>query len=217
MAREPRIVAHLGRPETPDETAARKAESSRIHRGSQNFRNLIAALLASFAVVAVVIWGVPHGEAPERPPIDVAAIAADVEETTGHDVLVPEVPDGWLVNAAQLESGEMAAWTIAYVPSETGFLRLAQGFSADETWAAQMLGGAAPRDAMTIEGISWDVYEIADPDANANVSYALGTQAGADHVLVYGSSEPEVAADLAADLTDQIEVLAQSTEEGTTE
>jgi hypothetical protein len=38
-----RVVAELGRPETPEETAARKAESSRVYRSSQNFRNLIAA------------------------------------------------------------------------------------------------------------------------------------------------------------------------------
>ena len=52
MARGPRIVAELGRPETPDETAARKAESSRVYRASQNTRNLVAALLVTLAVVA---------------------------------------------------------------------------------------------------------------------------------------------------------------------
>ena len=43
MAQHPRIVAELGRPETPDETASRKAESSRVYRASQNTRNLIVA------------------------------------------------------------------------------------------------------------------------------------------------------------------------------
>ena len=215
MAREPRIAAHLGRPETPDEIAARKAESSRIYRGSQTFRNLIVALVVSLAVVAVIVWGVPRGEASEPAPINVAAIAADAEETTGHDAIVPDAPDDWRVNSARLENGDVTTWSIAYVPTETGFLRLSQGFDADETWAARVLGGAAPTDAVTIDGVRWDVYEISDPEANANVSYALGTQAGADHVLVYGSSEPEVAADLAALVADQIDALA--TAEGTPE
>ena len=51
MAKSPRIVAELGRPETPDETAARKAESSRVHRESQNTRNLVAALIVTIAIV----------------------------------------------------------------------------------------------------------------------------------------------------------------------
>ena len=58
--RRGRVVAELGRPETPSETAARKAESSRVYRSSQTFRNLIAALLASVAVVLVIAFAVPR-------------------------------------------------------------------------------------------------------------------------------------------------------------
>ena len=52
MARGPRVVAELGRPETAAETAARKAESSRVYRSSQTTRNLIAALLVTIAMLA---------------------------------------------------------------------------------------------------------------------------------------------------------------------
>ena len=65
--REPRIAAHLGRPETPAEEAARKAENSKNYRQSQSFRNLIIALVASLAIVAVVYFIVPRGEVAERP------------------------------------------------------------------------------------------------------------------------------------------------------
>ena len=47
MAKQPRVVAELGRPETPDETAARKAASSAAYRSSKTVRNLVVALLVS--------------------------------------------------------------------------------------------------------------------------------------------------------------------------
>src|SRR3546814_6486486 len=82
-----RVVAELGRPETPEETAARKAESSRIYRSSQSFRNLIAALVVTLIVVAVVIFGVHRGDVAEAPEIDVAAEASDLSDTLGRPVL----------------------------------------------------------------------------------------------------------------------------------
>ena len=78
MSKQPPIVAELGRPETPEETAARKAEFSKTYRAGQSFRNLIAALIITLAVVAVVIFGVPRGEPASEPQIDLPGIAADV-------------------------------------------------------------------------------------------------------------------------------------------
>jgi hypothetical protein len=65
--RQPRIVAELGRPETPEETAARKAENSRKHRENQTLRNLVFALLSSLAVVLVLVLvvGGPAGAPPQ--------------------------------------------------------------------------------------------------------------------------------------------------------
>jgi hypothetical protein len=131
MAQNPRVVAELGRPETPDETAARKAESSRIYRSSQNTRNLIAALLVTLAVVAVIIFAVPRGTPPAADPIDVAAVAQGIQSAEGRTVLVPDVPGEWIVNRASIEGDSVSAWTIVYVPDESaGFLRIAQGFDA---------------------------------------------------------------------------------------
>ena len=118
MAREPRIVAELGRPETPDETAERKAESSRVYRSSQNVRNLVAALLATLAVVAVIIFGVPRGSAPEREPVDVAAVAERIAASEGRTVIAPEMSEGWVVNRAGIEGdGSARAFTVVYAPA----------------------------------------------------------------------------------------------------
>ena len=193
-----------------DRVAAEKAERSRAYRASQTTRNLIAAMLVTLAVVLIVVLGVPRGEPAPRPAIDVAAVAEGVAQTYGREVLVADVPDAWLVNGARVDADAIAAWEVVYVPDDNSFLRVAQGFDAGETWAAQTLRGAAPTGGVTIDGLVWDEYEIANPSRNGNVSYALGIQAGPDHVLVYGSADPETAALVAQSLTDQIRGLQEA-------
>ncbi|WP_193598367.1 DUF4245 family protein [Microbacterium sp. YJN-G] len=212
MSRKPRVVAGLGRPETPQETADRKAESSRVYRSSQTFRNLIAALIATVAVVAVIVFAVPRGEPTERPLIDVAKIAADVESTSERPVVVPELGDFWRVNAAGLEGGAVTVWNITLAPSgerERGFIRVAQAFDADVTWAPQVTGGMAPTGTTEIDGVTWDVFDMGDR-GTANVTYALGTQAGPDYVLLYGSRSADSTKELAESLTAQLSDLKEA-------
>jgi len=210
MARDPRIVAELGRPETADEAASRKAESSRVYRASQNTRNLIAALLVTLAVVAVIIFAVPRGELPAAEPIDVAAVAQDIETAQGRTVIVPDVPDEWIVNRASIEGDSTAAWTIVYVPDEeAGFLRVAQGFDADPAWTTRVLSGASVDGTVTIEGIEWDRYSIPDPARAGNISGALSTTAGDDTILVYGSTDDETLELAAASVAAQVLALRE--------
>lgn len=208
MAQSPRIVAELGRPETPDETAARKAESSRVHRASQNTRNLVAALLATLAVVAIIIFAVPRGEPPERAPIDVAAVAERIGAAEGRTVIVPDAPEDWRVNSAAVQDEDSArAWTIVYAPA-AGFLRVAQGFDADPAWPVRVLDGADVEDTITIDGVTWDRY-VLDPSRSGNVSGALSTQAGPDTILVYGSADDETLEKAAAAVTSQVRELRE--------
>ena len=206
MAQGPRIVAELGRPETPEETADRKAESSRIYRASQTTRNLIAALLATLIVVTIVIFAVPRGTPPEAAPIDVAAVAARVEAAQGRPVIAPDAPEDWRVNSAKMEGGSTQAWTIVYAP-ESGFLRIAQGFDADETWPTRVLNGADVDGTVTIEGIVWDRYAIDDPARAGNVSAALSVHAGPDTILVYGSADEKTLEKAAASVSSEIQRL----------
>ncbi|MEJ1090980.1 DUF4245 family protein [Microbacterium istanbulense] len=210
MSRGPRVVAGLGRPETAQETADRKAEASRVYRSSQTFRNLIAALIVTVAVVAVIVLAVPRGEPAARPQIDVAAVAANVESTMGSPVLVPDLPANWQVNAAELVDAAVPVWDITVAVPEQGFVHIAQAFDADVTWAPQVLSGIAPTDSQVIDGREWDEFVVKDPSSNANISYALGTQAGSDYVLLYGSLPEEATAELASSLSTQIDVLSEA-------
>ncbi|MEN2740084.1 DUF4245 family protein [Microbacterium sp. X-17] len=207
MARGPRVVAELGRPETPEETADRKAESSRVYRSSQTFRNLIAALLVTLAVVVVVVLGVPRGDLAPTPTIDVAQAAQSASTDMGRPILVPDVSSTWLVNGAAVAGAEQPVWTIVYATDGNAFLRVSQAFGAGSDWALTTLAGKRPAGTTTIDGVPWDVWRISDVQSAGNVSFALGTQAGPDYVLVYGNADEATTTALASGLTGQIRGL----------
>lgn len=210
MAAGPRIVAELGRPETPGETAARKAASSHAYRSSKTVRNLVAALLVTVAIVAVIVFAVPRGATPERPPIDVATVAESVSSSLERPVVVPAVPDTWRVNKAALDGSDVRAWEIVYAP-ETGYVNVVQGFDADEGWASRQLNGAAASDTVRIDGVDWSVYDIADRERSGNVAHALSTTAGTDTVLVYGGGpiDADTVREAAAAVSPQIAALTE--------
>ncbi|MBS0023543.1 DUF4245 family protein [Microbacterium paraoxydans] len=213
MSKGPAINADLGRPETPEETAARKAASSKAYRSSQTVRNLVAALLVTLLVVFVIVAVVPRGEPVAQKPIDVAGIAEGVESTMGSPVIVPELGDFWRVNAAELQSGATVVWEVTMAPAaddERGFIKLAQAFDADSSWAPQRLSGVAPTDTVRIGGLEWDVYKPGNAGADANVTYAIGTQAGDDYVLLYGSRSADSTAELAESLIPQIRTVSEA-------
>lgn len=202
-----RVVAELGRPETPEETADRKAASSAAYRSSKTFRNLVAALLVTVAVVAVVYFGVPRGALDEPPPADVPAAAAEVQASLDHTIIVPDVPNDWRANSARVE-GRM--WRVVYAPP-TGFVRVAQGIDAAEGWASRQLGNYAPSGAVTVDGIEWDEYTIPAGARTDSITYALSTSAGTDTVLIYGKTDARDAAIAAAGVADQIRTLREET------
>lgn len=213
MSKSAPIVAELGRPETPEETAARKAASSKAYRSSQTMRSLVAALLVTLAVVLVIVFAVPRGEPTAAEDIDVVGIAANVESTMDRSAVVPELGDFWRVNAAALESGATVVWDVTLAPAdddERGFIRMAQAFDADVAWAPQRLNGVAPTDSVDIGGLEWDVFAPGKAGADQNINYAIGTQAGDDYVLLYGSRSAASTAELAESLVPQIRALSEA-------
>jgi hypothetical protein len=157
MASAPASSRNSAVPRRPP--ADRKAAASRAYRQSKTFRNLVAALLVTMAVVAVVYFGVPRFAS--RPRADVAAAAQSASASIGHPLLVPVVPENWRANSARLE-GSM--WRVVYAPP-SGYVRVAQGVGVDAGWATKVLGGFAPSGTVTIDGITWDEYTIPPPPA----------------------------------------------------
>jgi hypothetical protein len=131
----------------------------------------------------------------------------------GSPVIVPELGDFWRVNAAGLTSGATVVWDVTLAPAdedERGYIRLAQAFDADSSWAPQRLNGIAPTDTVRIDGLDWDVYQPGGAGAEQNITYAIGTQAGDDYLLLYGARSAASTAELAESLVPQIRALPEA-------
>lgn len=191
--REPRIVAELGRPETPEETAARKAASSRAHREKQTFFNLIIAVIATVLAAGVLFVIVFPNSPPPPEPVDVQTEAAAASEQMQAELLAPEVPEDWWSNAAQIRRGsdDVITWYVGYVTPDEGFAALTQAFDANPTWVQQTIRDAIPTGETTIDGIDWTVYDQRGISGVGNLEFIMVTEHGESTVIVFGTANAE--------------------------
>jgi hypothetical protein len=193
--REPRVVAELGRPETPEETAQRKAEDSVKHRQRQTVRNLVGSLVASLAVVAVIVLIVPRSDTPIERDVDVASIAAQAQVGLEQELAVPELPEGWRSNDASLRQSEadgVTAWYAGYLTPSDEYAGMYQGLGANPTWTADLLANTVASGVVTIDGVEWTVYDNRESDADVgNARYGLVTEAGESTFVLLGTAAPE--------------------------
>lgn len=198
---EPPIVAELGRPETPEETAARKAENSRLHRQRQTVNNLVLSLLASLGLVLLLVLIVPRGTGDfNTRNVDVVSLAAEAEPSAGHTLVAPEMGDDWLAKQAVIrfsKTDRITHWYIGFTTPEKNYAEVIQAFMPDssevnETWVAGRLEGKLATGTETIAGQEWTVYEhLGDDPAETNVTFGLTTTVDASTLIVSGTAPPE--------------------------
>jgi Protein of unknown function (DUF4245) len=208
-SRPPRVVAELGRPETPEETAARQAENSLKHRQRQTVTNLVLALGASLLVVLVLVLLVPRSDAPIERDIDVATVAEQAQVVSDDPLAVPDLPEGWRANAAELRTSKVdgvTAWYAGYLTPSDEYAGMYQGLDANPTWAAGLLARTLATGTTTIDGVEWTVYDNRDSDSDVgNARYGLMTEAGGSTFVLLGTATPEEFEDLAAALAQTID------------
>jgi hypothetical protein len=185
-----RVVAELGRPETPQETADRKARDRALRRSRQTWRNLVASLVACVGLVVVIVLLVPRGDGPQQPAVDVQQVAAGLTDTAGQPLVAPSVPASWRSNAAQLRgSGDEASWYIGYVIRGAGYAGVTEGLPGTTGLLDEVLDGARPTGETTIGGLPWRVYDRRTAGGDTgNVAYGLATKVGDVVIAVYGTA-----------------------------
>lgn len=203
---QPPVVAELGRPETPQETAERKAQTSRRHREGQTFLNLALALIASLIVVLVTVLVVVRPDPPAREPIDYQAIAAEAD--AGVTLAAPSLPEGWSANAATYTATPadgVANWYVGLITPKDQFVALRQGVDANPTWVSNQLAGRSATGSTVIDGVTWQVYDHRLAKDVGNLAYAMTTTGPADES---GRTSSFVLFGTASD--DEFEVLASA-------
>jgi hypothetical protein len=205
--RPPRVVAELGRPETPEETAARKAETSRRHRSNQTLRNLVLALLASLAIVLFLVLVVVRPDGATRQPVDYRSIAAQTQPTVSAPLAAPVLPKGWTANDATIQTGSdgITFWSIGFITPDAQYIGLVQGIAANASWTADQLQRAQSTGKSSIAGTEWVIYDRRSVDNPGNFAYSLATTVGDSTVALHGTATTKEFSVLAAAVTAQLD------------
>jgi hypothetical protein len=204
-AKPARVVAELGRPETPEETESRVAEGRRLRRQRQNARNLAYSLIVCVVLVVVIVLAVPRGTPPARPPVDYRSLASQSQDSVDRPLLAPTTPATWKANAAELRTADgVTSWYVGFVLPKNEFLSYTEGLNGNSTWLADQLASAPAGGTTTVGGLPWRVYDQRSlGDAAGNVAYALSTRIGTTDLVVAGTATPAEARSLAAALAAQ--------------
>lgn len=201
----PRIVAELGRPETPEETAARKAEQSRLYRARKTVSNLVLSLAVTLAAVAAIIFIVPRDDRPLHQPADYAAIAAQVQQGYEQPLIVPAVPGNWWSNDAGIRTGAdgVIEWYIGFIINEgdtaADFAAVSQVLNPNPSWLAERLDGMPPAGSIQLGGENWTEYDrtALPEDETGNMRYVLMLEQPSGTLIVHGSGDPQRVRELA--------------------
>jgi hypothetical protein len=207
---DPRVVAELGRPETPDETFARKAENSRKHRANQTLFNLVVAIIASLGIVLFLVLVVvrPNDQTPVT--VDYQTIAEDAQTNASEPLLAPTLPADWYANSARLGiTSSVQTWYIGLVtptsPSAQ-FIALEQGIDANETWLSIVTDNALATGSTTIEGIDWTIFDRRSSSDTGNYAYSMSAQIAGSTIVLHGTATDAEFELLAASLATEAEV-----------
>ncbi|GGE84608.1 DUF4245 domain-containing protein [Mycetocola zhadangensis] len=205
-SRPPRVVAELGRPETPEETAARKAENSRKYRGAKTVNNLVYSLLVTVVLVGIIVLAVPRSDESLLENVDYGAVAATAQESYPQPLANPDLPGSWTSNRADVSKIDgVQSWNIGLITPSDQFIGITQGIDANETWTAQQLKKSLASSTVTIDGIEWTVYDNGrDTDGRGNVHYALTTVAGESTFLLFGTASESEFRTVAESISDDV-------------
>lgn len=207
----PAVVAELGRPETPEETAARKAEQSRLYRDRKTLRNLIYAVLVSVGLVIAIVFLVPRTETSLLQPVDYQQVAVQAQASMPVPLTVPALPEGWSSNAAELRSGgadDVSSWYIGLITPKNQYVGVTQAVDANPTWLAEQVARADSIGTVTLDGVEWTAYDNRGTGTDVgNVAYALVAEAGRSTFVVFGTADVDEISTVAAAVSQ--DVLAQ--------
>lgn len=189
-----RIVADLGRPETPEETAARRAENSRKHRANQTLLNLVLALGASLAIMLFLVLVVVRPDGATRQGVDWRKDAAGQQVNSSVPLAAPDLSSKWsantdgLDNAGNNNGGDgVKAWSIGFITPSNQYIGFVQGIKANPTWVSNQLQQARATAKTRIDGVTWQVYDRRDASDPGNYAYALSTVIGVNSIVLHGT------------------------------
>ena len=203
------VVAELGRPETAEETWARKDSARRARRQHQTAFNLVLALIASLGIVVFLVAVVARPDGAVDRSVDYQQVAAQAD-VPGLTLAAPELPDSYSANRADYKdkaADGVDVWTVGFLTPDKQYVGLQQGIDANPTWVANQLDQHAATGSRSIGGTKWTVYDRRAEGKDAgNQAYSLVATFGRNTVVLAGTADDasfrKIAAGVAKQLSD---------------
>jgi len=205
----PKIVAELGRPETAEESRARKAENSKLYVQRKTVNNLVLSLLATVGLVAVIFFAVPRSNVTPNWQVDYVGLSEQAALSLNGKLITPEMPSDWAANAAEVRSSAadgVQSWYVGFITPSNEFIGYQEALVANPTWVANTLKGNAPTGSRRIGSQTWTEYNYRSMEDAKNLAYALVTVSGGSTFVLYGTANDSEFTALAEKISAQIEM-----------
>lgn len=186
------IVAELGRPETAEETWARKDAARRTRREHQTAFNLVLALIASLGIVLFLVLVVVRPDQTVDRTVDYQQIASQAN-VPGVALAAPDLPKDYSANRADFQdktSDGVKVWTVGLITPDKQYIGLQQGIDANASWVANQLDQKPSTGDRTIAGTKWTVYDRRAEGKDAgNHAYSLVGTFDRNTIVLSGTAD----------------------------
>jgi len=169
------------------------SETPAQRRANQTVRNLILSMLATLAVVLLIVLGVPRDDTNRIASVDYLQIAQEAQPTQSESILAPAIPDDWWSNSARLETSfGVDTWYVGFVTSENQYIGLSQAFETNPSWEALTLQGNWLQAEVELDGKTWEIWPTLSPSSPPGTKeYAMLHRFGNSAVVIYGTATEE--------------------------
>jgi hypothetical protein len=181
------------------EAAPTVAERRAARRANQTTFNLVIALIASLGIVLLLVVVVVRPETT-RPLVDYREVGAAAQGSVEQTLAVPDLPEGWTANRAELVSDPadgVTRWEVGFLTPAGDYIGFVQGVDANASWLDDQVRSARAAGTQSHGGLTWDVYDRRDVTDPGNVEFALVTESDASTIVLGGTAADEEFAVLA--------------------
>lgn len=189
---------------------------AKARRAKQTVNNLLYSLLATAAVVAVMVLVTPRPTTNLVAAVDYKAAAKQAASSSHYPVLAPPLlAKGWYSNSARWNTKTADGvdnWYVGFVGPKNQYLGLTQAFNSNPTWTILQLKGDLVTGTANIGGYKWDVWQSTTKSAPPKTrDYALVTDIKAgertDEIIIYGTASPKEFRQFALAASQQLKLL----------
>lgn len=178
-------------------------------RAKQTVRNLLYALIATVALVVLVVAGVPRDDSNRINPVDYQSEAKAASEVMGEIALAPALPADWWSNSARLEeTAGVKNWYTGFVTETDEYIGIRQAFATNPSWVALTLERNWYENDVTVDGFKWQVWpelRPTEPPSTMNTAWLL--ELGDQSIVLFGTADEAEFRLLAAALVPQLESI----------